>query len=232
MKSIINHVVSASKKTHQHLKKHGHKYVLWAWALFAMKWVFSLMLGLSFFSFHTNANFETSICEWVTEIPVSECEALLGIYNDTNWDSWTNTGNRWNTGMICDSWYWVSCRSEHVQDLNLSNNNLLWSISVSWFVWLTELRLSDNQLTEIKLSWLPQLQYLTLNDNFLKTIDLWWLTNIGQLYIQNNILRDINLWWLTILQTLIIYNNQLTELDFSWLDNFWEWNISYNNLQI
>jgi len=58
--------------------------------------MFSVLLGLSLFSFHTSADFSdpAATCSGVTEIPESECVALLNIYNDTNGDSWTNNTNR------------------------------------------------------------------------------------------------------------------------------------------
>jgi len=97
-----------------------------------------------------NANFESqsgSICDTVTEIPKSECDALVALYNSTGGDNWTDhTG--WNvTNMPC-SWYGVSCSGGHVSQLSLSSNQLTGTIppELGQLSNLTRLYLYSNQL--------------------------------------------------------------------------------------
>jgi len=65
-------------------------------------------------------------CAAVTEIPSTECEVLVTLYNTTDGDNWKdNTG--WNvTNTPCD-WYGVECAG-HVFTLKLSSNQLSGSI--------------------------------------------------------------------------------------------------------
>lgn len=63
-------------------------------------------------------------CTTQTQIPVSECEALISFYFATHADNWTNTTNRWLTDINPCNWYGVTCTSGHVTDLVLENNNL------------------------------------------------------------------------------------------------------------
>jgi len=252
MRKIIHHTAKHTKAAAKHLKKHWYKYLIWAWALFAVKSMFSLLLGLSLFSFHTSADFSdpAAICSGVTEIPESECVALLNIYNDTNWDSWNNTGNRWNTGSI-ESRYWVSCASGHVSQiylwmnnlsgvidlsslseltsLNLYNNNLS-SIDLSSLSELTSLNLDNNNLSEIDLSSLSELTSLNLDNNNLSEIDLSSLSELTSLNLDNNNLSSIDLSSLSGLTQLYLYNNNLSEIDLSSLSELTKLSLNNNNL--
>lgn len=71
----------------------------------------------------------------MTEIPVSECEALVGLYNSTNGDNWVNHDNWGNSSYICDalgtgpgygpSRNGIGCHSGHVTQIVLIDNNVV-----------------------------------------------------------------------------------------------------------
>ncbi|MEN8219568.1 MAG: leucine-rich repeat domain-containing protein, partial [Pseudomonadota bacterium] len=87
-------------------------------------------------------------CAAVTEIPSTECEALVALYESTDGANWKKNRG-WNvTDMPC-SWYGVSCGGEHVSKLYLYNNQLTGSIptELSNLSNLTGLSLYNNQLT-------------------------------------------------------------------------------------
>ena len=72
-------------------------------------------------------------CEIVTDVPQSECNALVSLYNDTNGINWTSQANRlgsgdWTKNTVCDR-DGISCTQgddgfQHVYYLNLGNKNL------------------------------------------------------------------------------------------------------------
>jgi Leucine-rich repeat (LRR) protein len=66
-------------------------------------------------------------CTSVSEIPPSECEALVALYNYANGAGWTNHGG-WFIASIPCSWYGVSCNTGHVITLLLPGNQLSGSI--------------------------------------------------------------------------------------------------------
>ncbi len=62
-------------------------------------------------------------CANVTQIPQSECEALVALYNSTNGPNWTTNTGWLATNMPC-SWYGVTCASGHITQLQLYTNQL------------------------------------------------------------------------------------------------------------
>ncbi len=70
-------------------------------------------------------------CTAVTQIPQSECEALVDLYNSTDGSNWKNhTG--WNETNAPCNWDHVSCSGRHVTNLSLYNNQLSGSIPRRW----------------------------------------------------------------------------------------------------
>jgi len=111
-------------------------------------------------------------CASVTEIPPSECEALVALYNSTDGQHWwANTG--WvQTATPC-SWHGVSCAAGHVSDLNLYYNNLAGTLptALSDLAALQTLNLSNNWLIGLLpagLGRLSTLAALDLSDNYLE----------------------------------------------------------------
>ncbi len=71
----------------------------------------------------TYFKFMPTNCANVTEIPSSECQSLLDLYNSTGGANWTNkTG--WNENNTPCSWFGVTCSAGHVYQIGLDRNNL------------------------------------------------------------------------------------------------------------
>lgn len=64
-----------------------------------------------------------SVCDYEAEIPQTECEALVALYQDTQGGSWTQQANWGQTAFPC-SWENVTCEHGHVVTLSLSDNQL------------------------------------------------------------------------------------------------------------
>jgi hypothetical protein len=62
-------------------------------------------------------------CADVTEIPQSECEALVTLYNSTNGASWTDHTDWLQTNTPC-SWYGIGCNDGHVFMIGFRDNNI------------------------------------------------------------------------------------------------------------
>ncbi|RLC78183.1 MAG: hypothetical protein DRI81_07250 [Chloroflexi bacterium] len=62
-------------------------------------------------------------CSVVTEIPQTECEALVSLYDSTDGDNWTDNSGWLETNTPC-SWHGVGCSEGHVRYLDLSENRL------------------------------------------------------------------------------------------------------------
>lgn len=87
-------------------------------------------------------------CADVSEIPQSECEALVALYNSTNGPGWSsNTG--WLTTTTLCSWEGVTCHDGHVSELDLVDHWLFGSIphQLGKLVRLQVLRLGYNRLS-------------------------------------------------------------------------------------
>jgi len=103
-----------------------------------------LLLGMCALNVHF-AHAATD-CNAVTEIPVSECQSLLELYNSTNGANWKNKAG-WNqTNKPC-SWFGVICSEGRVSIISLNDNHLSGSIpnftNLPELIWLN---LSFNQL--------------------------------------------------------------------------------------
>jgi uncharacterized repeat protein (TIGR01451 family) len=87
-------------------------------------------------------------CTTQTEIPKTECDALVALYDSTDGDNWKNNTGWKETNTPC-SWYGVSCGDNHVTHINLENNQLSGSIPVELgnLGNLTFLELHSNQLS-------------------------------------------------------------------------------------
>jgi uncharacterized repeat protein (TIGR01451 family) len=167
------------------------------------------------------------ICSSVTEIPQSECEALVALYSNTNGPNWTN-----NTGWLASNtpcgddmfelgWTGVSCTNGHVISLSLSYNPLSGPIppEIGNLTALEQLWLDTNQLTGSippEIGSLTELSDIRLFSNQLSgTIppQIGSLTALEQLWLSGNqmsgpIPPEISS--LTALQVLILEGNQLS----------------------
>jgi Leucine-rich repeat (LRR) protein len=132
-------------------------------------------------------------CAIVTEIPSTECEALVALYNSTDGDYWSNNTN-WNMMDTPCGWYGVSCQNNRVTGLDLSSNELGGSLPDKFFELkgLKILNLSDNLLNGYisdQFSELNKLKTLRLNDNELCgviSVKLMELEKLVTLSLDNN----------------------------------------------
>lgn len=159
-------------------------------------------------------------CGAVTEIPTTECEALVAFYHSTNGATWTNHTGWLNDTTPCD-WYGVSCTSGHVAQLGFYGNGLsgkvpaeLGNLSHLQTLLLYGTLLSGNIPAE--LGNLSHLQYLNLASNQLSGSippRLGNLANLQYLWLYYNQLSGnipAELGYLPNLKELTLYDNQLT----------------------
>ena len=135
-------------------------------------------------------------CDAVTDVPASECEALVSLYISTSGTDWTNSTN-WLTGTTVDDWYGVTVNTGHVTILNLAYNNLVGTIP-------SELGYLGN-LVEL------YLHYNTLSGSIPTTLGS--LSNLQTLILYSNSLSGsipVELGSLSALTTLSLYSNELT----------------------
>ncbi len=131
-------------------------------------------------------------CSAVTEVPVSECQALVDLYTSTNGPSWTNSTNWLSSTTPCSSpWYAVACSAGHVRTLTLDANKLSGTLPGS-------------------LSNLTSMVYLYLHDNQLSGTIPALPTSSKDLYLDNNQLSGVIPALPTSLQALNLYSNQLS----------------------
>jgi len=161
-------------------------------------------------------------CNQVTEIPVSECQSLLELYNNTDGANWrVKTG--WNETNTPCSWFGITCEAGHVsqivsyywQDEESKVSNILNGQLPNFNLpYLKILDLSYNQLT----GFIPNFSNLP----GLQTLNLAWSKLSGNI-------PDFNL---PSLQILKLDGNQLSGNipDFSYLPNLEIIDLSYNQL--
>ncbi|MEN8218678.1 MAG: leucine-rich repeat domain-containing protein [Pseudomonadota bacterium] len=182
-------------------------------------------------------------CAAVTEIPSTECEILIELYNNTGGTNWRHNAG-WNvTDMPC-SWYGVECSGGHISRLSLSSNQLTGSIPTELgnLSNLKELWLYGNELTGSIPRELGNLSVLidlglSLNDltGSIPT-ELGNLTNLNFLYLSSNQLTGSipsELGKLTNLSEIYLSDNQLTgsiPTELGKLTDLWALYLSSNEL--
>ncbi|MCX6823258.1 MAG: leucine-rich repeat domain-containing protein [candidate division SR1 bacterium] len=188
--------LSNSSCSHPH--KHHKVYLFGLLGSFAAVKVIVVALGLisslTFLSHHGHANFIDPVasCAGVTEIPETECQALLTLYNTTNGDAWTDNSNRGDILSICGSWTGVSCQNNQVISLDLHGDNLDGPIpsEISQIGGLQALLLYDNRITSLPASIgdLTELDGLAVNGNLLTSLpsEIGNLSNLTFLGVGGN----------------------------------------------
>ncbi|MEM7532538.1 MAG: fibronectin type III domain-containing protein [Chloroflexota bacterium] len=181
-------------------------------------------------------------CNNVTQIPSSDCEALLDIFDSTGGATWSNkTG--WNTNTEPCLWHGVHCSNGRVVRLRLINNNLVGDLpaTLGTLTAVTALEFQNNQLTSIpaeigqltsladlyldhnqiqqlpdEIGQLSNLSFLTLDYNQLIAIPaaIGNLTNLFALYLDANRLSSMpsTIGNMSSLTTLRLPYNQLESL--------------------
>ncbi|GAP20956.1 carboxypeptidase regulatory-like domain-containing protein [Leptolinea tardivitalis] len=84
-------------------------------------------------------------CSAVTEIPTTECQALVSFYENAGGSNWTNKSGWLLTDTPC-SWHGITCNLGHVAGISLAYNNLVGSLheSVGNLTRLVLLRINNN----------------------------------------------------------------------------------------
>jgi hypothetical protein len=132
------------------------------------------------------------VCNIITEIPTSECEALVALYEATDGSNWSN--NNWLLNATPCSWYGVGCSEGHITRLFLYSNNLngVIPLELSSLNNLQSLDLGGGQLTGSippQLGSLSNLTTLFLDDNQLENAippEIGNLTNLSQFWLYRN----------------------------------------------
>jgi len=146
------------------------------------------------------AQAQTFSCSNVTEIPTSECNELVTLYNSTGGANWKNNTGWLTTNTPC-SWFGLTCSAGQVSKINLfddnntpsgttDGNNLVGTIPNLNLPNLTELVLTYNQLsgTIPDFSNMPNLVKLWLFHNELSgnVPNFTNLPNLADLYLDTN----------------------------------------------
>jgi hypothetical protein len=164
-------------------------------------------------------------CSIVTEIPQSECEALVALWFATNPffpdsnPSWRNRNGWLETNTPCQ-WYGISCADGHISGININDNGLIGTIppEISNLSNLSQLSFWDNQLTSLpaEIGNLSNLSYLDISDNLLTSLppEIGNLSNLRLLDLSRNQLTNLpaEIFNLSNLSWLSLSINQLTSL--------------------
>lgn len=159
-------------------------------------------------------------CTTVTDVPQTECQALLMLYSTTNGDGWLNkTG--WMESTTIGDWYGVKVTKGYITSLNLSKNQLKGYLpaELGTLTYLGYLDLNNNALTgniPSEIGSLSNLSSLILSFNQLTgdiPASLGNLSKLTMLYLSENQLSGSvpgELGNLVNLEELYIYKNQLS----------------------
>ncbi|MGB0384773.1 MAG: hypothetical protein ACPGWR_08130 [Ardenticatenaceae bacterium] len=132
-------------------------------------------------------------CSTVSEIPETECNALVALYKGTNGANWANNDGWLSNNTPCN-WTGVQCSEEHVSEIVLEQNQLTGAIPAELgdLGQLTWLQLNNNQLNGTippELGNLLQVTWLRLEDNQLSghiPAELGNITALESLYLAGN----------------------------------------------
>lgn len=156
-------------------------------------------------------------------VPYTECMALVWLYLQNGWYTWTNTWNRTLSPDV-DSWWWVTVSSvswtTHVTELLLPNNNLVGWLSawINGLPYLTQIDLKNNALTQLPetIDQLINLEQLSTSYNSLVTLPAWVfeLPKLLLLEAEYNYIASLPefiLSWTT-LELISLHHNRLSNL--------------------
>jgi len=157
-------------------------------------------------------------CTSVTEIPQSECEALVDLYEGADGPNWINNDGWLATTTPC-SWHGVTCSGGSVSQLHFFSNGLS-SLppQIGNLTNLTELFLVSNQLGILppEIGNLTNLTELSLSYNRLSSLpsEIGNLTNLMGLFLISNQLSSLppEIGNLTNLTELSLSDNRLSSL--------------------
>lgn len=159
-------------------------------------------------------------CVDVTDIPLSECTALLALYKATDGANWLDHSN-WTVTTTACNWVGITCAQNHVIGINLNTNRLNGTVPAELgdLSYLVYLQLARNQLSGSippQLGILTNLTILWLHENQLSgalPTSLGNLVNLRELILSNNQLNGplpLQLATLTQLTILRLDHNQFS----------------------
>ncbi len=159
-------------------------------------------------------------CTAVTEIPQSECEALMAFYISTDGDNWINHSGWLETNTPC-AWFGLTCNEGHVTRLELNANYLHGPLpaEIGNLPYLQVLILYANWITGFippEIGNLLHLRELSLDGNALGgpiPVTLGNLTNLQGMYLTRNQLTGPiprELGKLANVGLLMLHDNQLS----------------------
>jgi len=155
-------------------------------------------------------------CSKVTQVPTTECDVLVALFNSTNGSGWSHKDG-WNVDNSICTWTGITCAGGHVISLILINSNL--SGSLPSFSGLTSLQILDLPTNNLSgslpsFSGLTNLQRLDLFGNHLSGSlpSFNGLTSLQVLDLDDNHLNGSlpSFSGLTSLQVLVLFSNQFT----------------------
>ncbi|GAB4159803.1 MAG: hypothetical protein Tsb0033_14840 [Winogradskyella sp.] len=138
--------------------------------VFGTQTSFQIVAGQSYYIMvhRSDANAQTNFSfSEVSDVPQSEREALVDLYNSTNGANWTNNTN-WTSSSPVSTWFGVTTTNiagtEHVTQINLSQNNLTGTlpISIGNLTSLNWLQLNTNNISGTIPATIANLQELNL----------------------------------------------------------------------
>ena len=172
---------------------------------------------------------ESFSCEDVTDVPESECEALVDLYLSTNGAGWNNqqecSGDEyddcWLVTTDIDQWFGITVTDRHVSIIELYGNNLVGDIpmTISDLPYLIELCLTSNLVSGVipeSISSITTLEKLSLDSNNLSGSipeSLSLLPNLSKISLGNNQISGTipnTIGNLLTLQRLEIHNNDIS----------------------
>ena len=173
------------------------------------------------FAIQGEANVPFVDCATQTEIPETECDALVAVYNSTDGANWSDNTGWLQTDTPC-SWYGITCANgTNVTDIDSFDNNLTGYIpaEIGNLSSLVGLNMRFNQLSgniPATIGNLTLLQALYLGENQLSgsiPVEIGYLTALRTLYLRENQLSGgipSEIGNLTLLASLDLRSNQLT----------------------
>lgn len=171
-------------------------------------------------SFDAELVVSSNACTKVTDIPLSECNALERLYISTNGSKWRNSDKWLVRSRACD-WYGVRCSDGHVDKLDLDGNNLTGELpeAIGDLPFLRYFYVDDNALTggiPASINKLSNLTYFyAYNNNLTSPLPSDWsnLQSLERLYLYSNSISGelpSSVANLTNLKYLLLHGNNLT----------------------
>ena len=126
-------------------------------------------------------------CTAQTQIPQSECQTLVDLFNFANGKFWT-TNTNWNNATPPCSWFGITCLNGHVTRITLPDNNLAEILPPSLvnLTALDGLDLANNQLSGSIPALPPALYFLNLSHNQLNGSIPSLPASLGELALSGN----------------------------------------------